>query len=153
MSSEFDSDLNETVVKLNANQIGPIAKVLVNSSSIFESARARFRPYLGGLDWSLAKLESSTSSNPNETLEETVVRVQLEFRGFCDYFKIADHQILTCVSDDFYDGGIECTAFQCSELIDEWLKLPHAIFAFSTDLSLCFQVSFNRSTYYGSAPR
>ncbi len=92
----------------------------------------------------------ATSALAYESSEVCEKRIHHEFDNFIAYFELAGTVELVLLSDDFYSIGVSCPVKFGARVLDKWIELPHAIFVFAHNFERCFQMSFCRSTYFGT---
>lgn len=141
----LQKDYDNEVIELLARIPSEYAASQVSCDEVFEEAIKHFPVALGGIDWTRTKMLTSVSTTSLESPDE-ILGLAAQFVsvvGRCDRVYL--------VSDDYYSIGLECSVNAIRNVLEAWLSIPHAIFAFSLDFKFVFHVSMVRSAYIGKS--
>lgn len=139
----LQDDCDNEVVELLARIPTEYAASQVSCDEVFEEAIKHFPVALGGMDWARTTMLTSVSTTSLDS-PDNIFELADQFAsivGKCDRIFL--------VSDDYYSIGLECSVSAIRNVLEAWLRIPHAIFAFSLDFKFVFHVSMVRSAYIG----
>jgi len=144
------AELRQLVREINQSEGEGACRIIPDPGPLFDALRRRF-PFhrSGGIDWRKATLVESSGPSSDETNPRLLRRIVGHWRAMRSLASIRAADRVFFLSDDYFDAALDCAAGSVPRVLEEWLRLPHAIAITDPDQQICLHVPFIRSAYLG----